>query len=177
MGNPKEAPMRSLRCLALLLLAAAGCTWSVHSHYDHTADLYRYRTYAWASSPAGSTEDSFARSMTGQRMQCEVARQLAARGVVPAAPGQKPDFKIAYQVAENEVYDADWGDRAVFQGAPDVYRYTRGTLRLKFVDPASGVVFWRGQASRILDNADDPHGSVERAVDKMMARYPASQHG
>jgi hypothetical protein len=177
MGNPKEAPMRSLRCLALLLLAAAGCTWSVHTHHDQTADLYRFRTYAWMSTPAGSTEDSFARSTTGQRLQCEVARQLAARGIMPAAPGQRPDFMIGAQVAENEVYNPDWGDRAVFQGAPDVYRYTRGTLRLKFVDPASGRAFWRGQASRILDYGGEAHGTVERAVDKMMAHYPAGQHG
>jgi hypothetical protein len=169
--------MRSLRCLALLLLAAAGCTWSVHSHYDQTADLYRFRTYAWESTPAGSTEDTFARSTTGQRLQCEVARQLAVRGIMPAAPGQRPDFKIVYRVAENEVYNADWGDRAVFQGAPDVYRYTRGTLGLAFIDPATGLVFWRSKASRILDNADDPHATVERAVDQMLARYPASRHG
>src|SRR5262245_9686503 len=183
----KEEIMRAMRSarhlIAVLLgmMALASCsTMSVKANYNPATPFAKYQTYAWLPNrDKGQTADLMRGSPTEQRLQSDVDRSLAAKGITRAAPGQQPDFLIAYHVVSQEKLNVeDWGYGGGWAGwglgGPDVYSYRQGTLILDFVDPQTRQAFWRGYASDVMGEPGTAAAQVDKAVTKMLAKYPPS---
>jgi Domain of unknown function (DUF4136) len=133
-------------------------------------NLASYRTFAWAPHAPGKPEN-----LGDQAIRSSLQQNLAGRNIVPAAPGQPPDFYVAYQTATHEKTQVYYGGYPYYYGYyPSVSTYTEGTLIVDFIDPRSHQVFWRGTASAVVDHPDNPDpGKIAKAVQKLIDRYPA----
>jgi hypothetical protein len=153
---------------------AAGCGATVSSTVAPNANLGQYKTFAFKTPQyrAGRAE-----SPAEQELQTALRNDLAQKGLAEAAPGQPPDFLIAYHVKEQQKLDvADvgygwgWG-----LGGPDVTEYTQGSLIVDFIDPHTNKAFWRGTASDVVNNPNSPNlGKVDKAVAKLVNQYPSA---
>ena len=168
--------MKLFQWLGIAAIAVlSGCV-TVRSSAVPGTNLAQYRTFAWAQ-PTDQSAARMERSPAGQTIRSEIARNLQAKAIVQAGPGQSPDFLVAYHVVLRERPDyAGWGwggwGYGYWDGA-DVYTYYEGTIVVDFIDPKSGQTFWRGSATRDVDHPDNPDlGDVAGAVDKMMKTYP-----
>jgi hypothetical protein len=180
--------MRTLRLGIVAMLAATSAlscsTMEVKTNYNPSAQFGRYRTYAWLpNTDEGRHADLMRGSPAEQRIRADVDRQLAARGIVPAPPGQPPDFLVTYHAAlEEKVSVRDWGYGYGYRYAwgpgmgPDAYSYTQGTLIIDFIDPATQQSFWRGYASDAVDNPGSGGGKIDEAVSKIMQKYPPARN-
>ena len=176
-----------MRHVAIAVLGAAaalgaGCSsWSIKSDYDHQAAFGRYRTFTWLAPPVGSREAGLVNTLLDQRLKSETERDLAEKGIRVATEGETPDFQVAYHVATREKIEAtDWG----YAGGPymgpgymggagmTVSSYTEGTLVLDFIDNRTRRVFWRGAASRPVEDPASAATRVGEAVDRMLQQYP-----
>jgi hypothetical protein len=151
----------------------AGCGASVSSTVTPGANLGQYRTFSFFTPPyrVGTAE-----SPSEQEVKSALRNDLAQRGITEAAPGQSPEFLVAYHARKQQKLDVTsagygwWG-----LGGTDVYTYTEGTLIVDFIDPASKSVFWRGTATQIVDNPYAPNlTKIDKAVAKMIDKYPAT---
>jgi hypothetical protein len=168
------------------LMLLAGCAnWTVRSESHPAAPLAAYRTYEWAipeTTPEGDR-------LVDQRVRERVVAELARRGMVPAAPGQQPDFYVDYsvgsgprvqQVAHSFALGTDVGGSGatVLPPAPTLTRfvYTEQALVLDFVDARSGQVFWRGYASYVVDRPPEvATNRTSEAVGRILRKYPGPQ--
>lgn len=167
--------MRLSNGLLIATMGLLSACVTVRSSTAPGANLGAYHTYAWAQ----ATDPSVARlerSPQGQTIRNEIARNLNTKGIVEAPPGQPPDFLVSYHVVLRQQLDATdwgWGWWGTWGGA-DIYTYTVGTIIVDFVDPRTSEVFWRGSASRDVDQPENPDlGNVASAVDKLMKTYPS----
>lgn len=167
-------------CL-LLLGTTGGCAaWTVKSETGSNAQLARYRSYQWLE-PQGADVDRLAE----QRIRDQVATQLAKKDIHPAAPGQAPDFYVAYRLDSGPrmqtVASAPYLDAPSASGASSTpplprmtYVYQEQALVLDFIDSTSGRVFWRGYASYVLDKpAPVSTTKAQQAAAKILRKYPA----
>src|SRR5262249_12836895 len=125
--------MRLAPLLGLLLLASNCSTMDVKTEYNRSAQFGKYRTYGWLANPArGHPADLLRGSPTEQQIKAHVDRPLIARGIMPAAAGQQPDFLVGYHAALREkldVYDTGYGwGYAGLSPALQAHTYTQGTL-------------------------------------------------
>ena len=159
-----------LRCAAVALIA--GCGASVSSTVTPGTNLAQYRTWAFYTPPyrVGQVE-----SPGEQETRNALRNALAQKGMTEAAPGQQPDFLVAYHARKQQRLDVTsagygwWG-----WGGTDVYQYTEGTLIVDFVDPRTNQAFWRGTASDVVNNPEMPDlGKLDSAVAKLVNQYPS----
>lgn len=169
--------MLSMRIVVIALLPLAGCV-TVRSATSPSANLAHYRTFAWYVSPTPTVQQTaFERSPAGELVRERIARDLHARGIRESP--DRPDFFVAYHTRLQQRLDVnDWGYPTVFWGAPPgpvtVDEYTQGTLVVDFIDPTTGQVFWRGTATAVVDQPENPNmQKLATAVDRVMKKYPA----
>jgi hypothetical protein len=168
-----EVRMKRASILAALLFVA-GCT-AVRASRAPDVAIGQYKTFAFA--PHDPRVD---RSPTSQVIQNQIARNLAASGVVPAQ-GAAPDFLVAYNQRLEQVWSPDY----VFSGGwlawdwygwpyPG-YTYTQRTISIDFIDPRTNRVFWRGTAVDVVQHPENPSTKkVAKSVDKVMGAYRTS---
>jgi hypothetical protein len=155
---------------AAVLLVGSGCGASVSSTVTPGASLGHYQTYSFLTP---SNQEGQAESPATQEVHMALARELAKKGLMPAAPGQAPDFQVAYHVKTQQRMDVS--HYGYYWGPTNVYSYTVGTLIVDFVDPQTNQVFWRGTASQVADNPSSPDlAKVDKAVAKLVKQYPGS---
>jgi hypothetical protein len=153
-------------------LALAACSGiSTQVRVAPGTNLAAYRTFAWAPRSAGFTD-----TLADQTIRSSLQQDLAQRGIMPAAPGELPDFLISYhtsaqqrtQVSPGMGYPYYWGG-----SFPYVTTYTEGTLIVDFADARTRQVFWRGTASAVLSHPQNPDpNKIATAVSKMIDQYP-----
>jgi hypothetical protein len=161
------------------LFVLLGACVTVRSSTSPGADLGRYRTFAfYRSAQAGPKQTAFERSPAGQVVEQHIAADLRSRGMTENM--QKPDVLVAYHGKLQEKVDVtDWGYGGIrwgYWGSPGytVNQYTQGTLFIDFIDPGTQNVVWRGTASAVVDNPENPNEQkLGSAVDKVMSKYPA----
>jgi hypothetical protein len=61
-----------------------------------------------------------------------------------------------------------------YWGGPhlDVHQYQEGTLVIDLIDAQTKELFWRGWASQVVDQTDDPTRKINEAVAKILANFP-----
>jgi hypothetical protein len=166
---------------AVVPLLAAGCI-SVSAQKAAGVNLHTFRTFAFKEPPpADSKQVAFDRSPAGQTIRNQVTNDLRNKGLVEAAPGQQPDLLIAYHSRLRREWEyTDWGygpgwglGWGGYYGSPMLTSYLEGTIIIDFLDPRTHTVVWRGTASAVVDNPDNPDTSrVSKAVDKVIKKYP-----
>jgi hypothetical protein len=156
--------------LALAALFAVGCGATVNSSLSPTANVGQYRTFAFYSSPYKQGKPE---SLADQQIRAAITQSLTGKGLHEATGGA-PDFLISYHVVEQQKLEANdigygyWGF-----GGVDLTTYTQGTLVVDFIDPQTHKVFWRGTASQMVNDPQNPNQQkLEAAVVKLMNRYP-----
>jgi uncharacterized protein DUF4136 len=155
-----------------LLFAVAACSGiTANSNIAPGTNLAQYRTYAWHSGVSGQPE-----SLGDQEVRSALQSQLAEKGL-QLATNSPPDFLVAYHGKKEQkvdVYPGGYGYWGYgWGGFPDVETYTQGTLIVDFIDPKTNKVFWRGTATGVLDNPNNPNMSkIDTAVAKLVQQYP-----
>ena len=158
-----------LPVLALMACASA----QVSSEYDKTADLSRYRTYAWI------TGTQAANPLIEQRIKSAVDQQLAARGLKRVK--ESPDLQVATHAStrvEQQVNteslgygyaEAGWSGNMVNVRNVDV-----GTLLLDLVDASSQQLVWRGMATAVVGHTMSQE-KMDKTVGKMLSSFPRAK--
>jgi hypothetical protein len=175
---------------AVAALVVAGCSGvQVRSTPAPNANLGALRTFAFMTPVDPSSRAAqMDQSPAGQEVRATLTRNLEEKGYTPAPPNTQPDFLVAYRAhvqrktqVESWGYPGPygwgwgWGYGGWAWGGPDVTvrQYNEGTLIVDFVDPTTHRVLWRGTATGVVDNPQNPNlQKVARAVDKLMDRYP-----
>ena len=152
----------------ILMLSCS--SMSVHTDFDDQADFALYKTYNWMAKkekPAGRAE------LADTRIKRAVDNELDLKGYHRAGKGNKPDLLIIYHMNVTQKIQVDhygyryWGPRHT-----EVTRYKEGTLVLDFIDAKNQQLVWRGWASGILGKPDKMEEHINKAVSKLMEKYP-----
>ena len=169
--------------IVLTAITIAACaTMDVGSYLDRTADLRRYRTYAWEASDRLTTGDPRLdnNEMFTRCVQDRVDRELANRGFVKETTGS-PDLILHYhasvtQKIESHQLDPTYPYADSADARPTVY--DAGTLFVDFVDSRRQALVWRGWAEGGLEGVIDDQAwleaRVEEAVHRIIQRLPIS---
>lgn len=164
----------NMSALAAVLSLVGGCV-TTSAATSPNANLASYRTFAFyrADTPK---QVAFERSPAGQVVQERIAADLQAKGLTETQ--ENPDLLVAYHSKLQQKTDVtDWGYGGFYWGGPGdvtVDQYTQGTLIVDFIDPKTKQVVWRGTASAVANNPENPDtGKIASAVDKLMKKYPA----
>jgi hypothetical protein len=169
---------RILPVVALLALAAGCSGVTVHSSTAPSAQLERYRTWAWYPQAQSAQPVSIAE----QHIANSLSNNLQARGLMPATNGQ-PDFYVSFHVITQERVSTTggpmfWGPAPYwgYYGPPaDIYTYTQGTIVVDFIDPSTNHVFWRGTASSAISQPETPsEAQIDKSVGRLMNQYPVN---
>jgi hypothetical protein len=156
-----------------LVFVAAGCGATIRSTTASNADLAKYRTYSFFTSPATAAQPE---TIVDQTINSSLKEGLAAKGLTEAAPGQTPDFLVAHHVKTQQKLDVEpMGYGFYGWGGTDVTQYTEGTVIVDFIDPQTKQVFWRSTASDVVNHPESPDtGKLSKVVGQMVARYPSA---
>jgi hypothetical protein len=162
--------------------------------YDKQADFSGLKAYHWLPvEQKGTAGRDIGGEPIDQLVQIEVQRTLAAKGFTPSAQGSPADFTVQcttvleFQSSESanltaqrdpsldrtEWYAVESSDRAVEPCVPS--SYTVGTLYITMRVPKAEKVLWRGVASGVLHEKDDPQKRIQRvhnAIDTLLAKFP-----
>jgi hypothetical protein len=187
-------PHPTTRLLLPLLLLAGCASLRVRTEYDPAAapDMASYRTYAWYGA-SGPAEEEAAQGGSGTPggpllrgvLRSEVQSQLEQRGFRPAAPGESPDFRVAWHgsispevqvVPLGSPYPwGPWVDPWYVggMGAGATTTSEQGRLVLDVVDARTGKLAWRGTAEGPVDTGSIRfEQKVRQAVGELMERFP-----
>ena len=184
-----------MKISAILSAAAAACaltacsTVTVTTDHDPSAPFGKYKTYA--PSPPHHSQMLLP---TGEgALRDSLHQSLAARGITEAPHG-KADLDVVRHVFLQEKVSVqqytDWGygphgawpygygSYGIWAGAPrtylDVSQYTEGTLVLDFVDRRTKKLVFRGIGTAVVGGAESNAEKIEEAVEKIVARFPAT---
>jgi hypothetical protein len=169
-----------MAALVLALTAAQSSAQTVTYDYDRNADFSKLKTYAWVN-PTNIGDD-----FSHKRIVSAIDKQLAAKGLTPAAANSTPDVIIAYNAVLTEDAQINgfssgfggWrfgGDRS---GSASVDRVMTGTLVVAMVDAKRDSMLWRGTATKTLDMKADPEHrdkNINKAVEKMFKKFPSAK--
>jgi len=174
--------------VALVTAMLAGCaTIEVGSDYDPEADFAALRTYAWLPDQDRMVgEHRIYDTLLDTRVRNAVDRELAGRGFA-RGEADAVDFYVAYHAGIETKVDVRSINSALGYGeglwgqeigpGSDVREYDQGTLLLDVVEPDGRQLLWRGSASVIVSDTDDPEERsrrIDEAVERMLARFPPS---
>ena len=175
----------------LLAFLAAGCsTLEVHSDHNPGVDFSKYHSYAWAPPAAGQAVPDISgvpSDLLEARIQAAVDKQLSAKGLRKAPPGETPDLLISVHVVYSERLTAHGAGGAVgYVGRPlpwigwydfpyqELRAYSQSTLVLDLTDRQTQLLVWRGFASDISDNPEKSAEKINQAVAATLKLYPPS---
>lgn len=167
--------------IALAFCACSSMKVSTSSMPDAPQRLASAHTYAWLPEPGSAVRNPFVREAVMQA----VDRDLATKGYQRVEPSAEPDFLLGWHSTSQQVTEVEspyhygvgypYGPYGGAWGPPHVYTYTKGTLLLDVVDPATNRLLWRADARANLgDNptSEDARKKVDEAVGKMLAEFP-----
>jgi len=168
--------------VALSALALAGCaTMNVSSHVDRGVDFAQYHTWDWGPADTLPTGDPRLDNNPFFKDYLEGAfeKQFAVRRFEKVATGT-PDLRIHYHANVSQRFEVNGIDRSrgycYDDCEPRVVDYEQGTLVIDVVDTRTSKVVWRGWAqdsmNGVIDNQDRLAAQIDKAVTRMMERFP-----
>ncbi len=167
----------ALALLALPMQAFAGL--EVEILYDHAADFSRYQTYRWTTGPLDETPEA---KLVDERVKRTADAELARKGLRLVEEGEETDLLLTYYggVDENLLIEGvrfELAPKVVWTGADPqgvTHRYEVGTLVLDFVDAETEKIVWSGVAQAKAQTSRQLRGKIEKAVQKVLKKYPPS---
>jgi hypothetical protein len=179
-----RARIERLAIATLAILTFTSCaTIRIDSYVERGADVGRYSSYAWAPSDAFSTGDPRLDNnrFFSERVEAAVDRRLPDRGLEKIGAGAA-DLVIHVHARLDQRLDTNAIDREYHHCDVAICRpmvYDAGTLMLDFIDARTNRLAWRGWAEGSLDGVIDDQRQMEetidRAVEKILARMPRRQ--
>lgn len=182
-----------------LAFGLASCATSANvgttSDFDHAVNFRAYKTWAWYPKQANDTEGGPAHgyeSFTDQRIRDAVSKDLATKGLMPAA--SDPDVYVAYSVrVENKQqtggyggygypYGYGYGGFGGFggygypYGGGGGYNYKAGTVIIDIVDARRKELAWRGTGQAQLSNNSISEEETYRIVNSVLSNYPPTDN-
>ena len=164
-----------MRILLVALLAITSAfAQKVFVEFDPAANFARYRTFAIRDGQLNSRNPVLNSELVKKRIEADIARDLAARGLAPV-PGPGPaDLNVRYTFGaaremKAEAYPAGWrgwGTRVV------AVPYAEGTLVIDLRDPATHSLVWRARATVEKSNAQKIEEKIDDMVGKSLKKYP-----
>jgi hypothetical protein len=148
----------------MALLLASGVVSSVE--YDHQVDFSRYKTWSWheGGTPALSL-------VTDKAIRDAVEKGLAARGLSRVEAGAA--VFVVYHASRTTRIEAVTSKSASPAPPSGILYSQKGSLVVDLLDPASGKVVWRGQASGVLRyGPKEIAAQVEAAIADLLAGFP-----
>jgi len=173
--------------IALAAVLAAGCaTFSVGSHVQQGLDFSQYRTFDWGPAdglPAGDARLDRNRDFQ-DRIQGAFERGMARKGLERSS-SDTPDVRIHYHATIATRLDIDRLDREYGYCESDdcqvpTIDVEEGVLVLDVIDARTNALIWRGWTTHGVRDMLDPDRmaeQVDRAVSRMLERFPAAQTG
>src|SRR5688572_18114035 len=160
------------------LALVAGCaTLGGGSYVAQPLDTRQYLTYEWGPPDALPTGDArldnnaiFTDHLTGT-----IDLGLAAKGLVRAETGTRPDLLIHYHATVERkllVDEADYGYNTYPPpyGTPRVQQYDEETLVVDFLDGRTHRLLWRGWVEDTLGHLLHDQGRMERHIQAAVAQ-------
>jgi len=172
---------------ALALMSACSSSISYNYDWDRDEDLTKYSSYSWMAIPPPAPGDSQQarerNDLLDKRIRTAVNAQLEARG--HKQDETSPSFLVVYHVgSEDKVSVTDWGYRygpgpwGYYGRDIDVRQYTQGTLVIDFIDASSTQLFWRGEASKAIDQnmtQEEIDQVINEAVTGILRNWPPKE--
>jgi len=161
--------------LFLVLCAGAALAQTVQSDYDRSANLAKFKTFAFIEQTRGAEEPLAASPINDRRIHDALASQLTANGF---SESNQPDFRIAYSVSTRKALDIQDNRYGIWRrmGSVNVNQITEGTLVVAFFDATTKQEVWRGYAQGTL-NPRDFDKAVNKAVTKLVQKFKKNQMG
>ena len=158
---------------ALMLTACASLT--VRSYSAPEFNFTEYQTYNWGPADAAATGDPRLDNnpFFRERLQADVERQLATRGLEKTASGI-PDLLIHHHESVEQRIAVPAVDRehgTCRDCRPTIYE--AGTLTIDFVDTRTNRLVWRGWAEGAVDGVIDDQEWMEQKIDEAVIRILA----
>lgn len=182
----------------LVLLAAAywlgGCATplQVATDYDDTYSFKGKQTYALT---LPDKMETIRNDLTRSRIEAALRQQLKDKGFTEAEKADADIWISYFGTAKEEQdyrtytdYNMFWGYSACYRcyypagpamSTTQVIHYTRGTLMIDFIDPATNKLKWRGTTSSKITTSEADNMSVDErkarindAVTAILNRYP-----
>jgi hypothetical protein len=165
--------------VAIASLTLAGCaSLTVRSYSAPEFNVTQYRTYNWGpADPLGSGDPRLDNNPFFQaRLQADVQKQLAARGLEKTASGT-PDLLIHHHESVEQrlaapAFDGEQGNCRDCRSSI----YEAGTLTIDFVDTRTSRLVWRGWAEGAVDGVADNQEWMEQKIDeaviRILAKFP-----
>lgn len=165
----------------------------IRVQHDETFDFRTLRTWAWYPSGAGdvkmliSADDDPAqlKAQVEPTITDAVARELAKRGLVPAAPGAQADMHVLYyllisvgdssQLMGQFIANPEWGLPPLRGATASLEVYEQGSLVLDLIAVSQKSTVWRGVAQAEIDWEKTDAQRQQRirdAIRDMLAKYP-----
>lgn len=167
----------SVFALSLLAFAPLGCASSTPTVVkDPDYDFGRISSYAWLTDEPvlitfGDDHPGVRTEENETRLRAAIERELGARGIEKVDP-ERAQVLVAFSVGTRMRYRIEGGDRtSAFTDGPGE-KQTKGTLNIYLLDHEAAMEVWHGSISKWLDRSEDPDVVVNRAVAKIMARFP-----
>ena len=185
-----------LGMLAVVFLTAplTGCSgMQIRSDHDSSFDFSSLRTYAWVPDARPNTGDPRVdEQFLDEHVRRSVDRVLASTGF-SRIEANRADFLVNYHAgvevkldesmsSEAHGYTEGWwgpghdvGLTPSDAGVDYALEFDEGTLVLGVLDPATKQTLWRGSAQTevfIYSSADARAAQIEKAVEKILARFP-----
>jgi hypothetical protein len=152
--------------MALLLLAPPPVTSSVE--YDHQADFARYKTWSWHEGGTAALNP-----VTDKAIRDSIERNLAARGLSRVEDGAT--VFVVYHASRTTQIETVTAKSASPAPPSGILYFQKGSLVVDLVDPASGKVVWRGQATGVLRyGPKEIAAQIDAAVAELLGSFPPS---
>lgn len=176
--------------LLALLLAAPAAAADIYVDYDRSADVSKYKTFKWGSTPktslSGQSPLMHTRIKNGieyylvQSGKIEVDEDPDLYVTYHTSTTDEPQFSVAgagYGFSTGWTWDPYWGGMSGFSGGggtttATVSTYQRGTLVIDIWDARSNTIVWRGTAeAAIPENPKKGAKQIEKILKKMVDRF------
>jgi len=171
-----------LSTLLVLVLVGTAASAETKTDYDHHYNLGSLATWGFLRATQAPPRDAVGANQIWDRdIRYDLGQQLAADGFTQAAPGQKPDFQVAYHMAAMEGYYGYpgwgwgrpwgfWGYRGWGWGPGWAVPFTRSTLVVDIVDTQTNQLVWRGYDNRTID-FNKAEKSIGQSVNKLVSKF------
>ena len=175
-----------------IVTSAIGCTnIDVRTDFDRTADFTKFQTFAFAGMSDLNQTGVLSNSLTRNRIETAITRELTKKGLRLVNLEQSPDLSVYYWIGVKEKQRLDttgppmggygwhgrygYGYGADYSGVTS-YEYKEGTLITDLIETTKKELVWR--ATMVANLEDTTEENVElgnKAIAKAFENYPPSQ--
>ena len=178
--------LRGLLGPAVLLALVAGCAAPVHYEYN-PAPYASWHSFAWKAPAPGTVRNPILDSgILATRVAEAVKSTLAGKGYTEVAAPANADFLATYHTALRESQQPGSsfgfaygtfgpGYNTVFVDTGPNRRMQEGSLILDVIDAGTHKLVWRGWVTRDLEQNQYSATAVNRAVQRILARFPPQE--